>query len=91
MERFLSVAIESVVNQDYPCIDYLVMDAGSTDNLPAILDKYSGENQTKLSSMAKSSFWMMPALIQCASELQLLRKRRFSITFSTCWFLTFRR
>jgi glycosyltransferase involved in cell wall biosynthesis len=39
---FLRDTIESVLNQDYPCIEYRVLDDGSTDTTPAILETYTG-------------------------------------------------
>ncbi len=38
--RFLEEAIQSVLNQDYPNIEYLVIDGGSTDNTMNVLAKY---------------------------------------------------
>ena len=37
---FLEECIESVLAQDYPNIEYIIMDGGSTDGTPAILDRY---------------------------------------------------
>ncbi len=37
---FLRECIESVLAQDYPNIEYIIMDGGSTDETPAILDSY---------------------------------------------------
>ncbi len=37
---FLRECIESVLAQDYPNIEYIVMDGGSTDETPAILERY---------------------------------------------------
>lgn len=37
---FLVECIESVLAQDYPRIEYIVMDGGSTDETPAILRRY---------------------------------------------------
>lgn len=38
--EFIQATIESVLNQDYPNIEYLVMDGGSTDNTVEILKSY---------------------------------------------------
>jgi len=38
--RFLEETIQSVLSQDYPCIDYLVMDGGSTDDTLDLLRRY---------------------------------------------------
>lgn len=40
---YLEQAIESVLNQDYPNIEYLVINDGSTDNTEKILQKYNGK------------------------------------------------
>ncbi|HEX5274856.1 MAG TPA: glycosyltransferase family 2 protein [Candidatus Rubrimentiphilum sp.] len=37
---FLRECIESVLAQEYPHIEYVVMDGGSTDETPAILERY---------------------------------------------------
>lgn len=39
--RFIRSTIESVLKQDYPRIEYLVMDGGSTDETVSILREYS--------------------------------------------------
>lgn len=39
--RFLRQCIESVLTQDYPHIEYLVFDGGSTDDSRAILESYN--------------------------------------------------
>lgn len=41
--RFLEAAIRSVLEQDYPRIEYIVMDGGSSDESAAILERYSGQ------------------------------------------------
>lgn len=37
--RFLSATMESVFNQTYPNIEYIVIDGGSTDGSPALIEK----------------------------------------------------
>jgi glycosyltransferase involved in cell wall biosynthesis len=40
--RYLAETIESVLSQDYPSIEYTVVDGGSTDETFQILERYSG-------------------------------------------------
>jgi len=42
MREFLEHTIQSVLSQDYPNIDYIVMDGGSSDGTVELLEKYSG-------------------------------------------------
>lgn len=42
MARFVRETIESVLSQDYPNIEYIVMDGGSTDGTIDILKRYEG-------------------------------------------------
>src|SRR5712664_4752807 len=39
---FLRDTVESVLSQDYPAIEYQIIDDGSTDETPRILEEYSG-------------------------------------------------
>ncbi len=50
MAKFLDETIESVLNQDYPHIDYIVMDGGSTDGTLEILQKHQ----------ARLRYWSRP-------------------------------
>ena len=43
--KFLPAAVESVLNQDHPQIEYIVIDGGSTDGTIEILERYRGRLQ----------------------------------------------
>ena len=42
MRRFLEHTIKSVLSQDYPNIDYIIMDGGSNDGTVELLEAYQG-------------------------------------------------
>lgn len=39
--RFIRATIESVLSQDHPAIEYIIMDGGSTDNTAAVVKEYA--------------------------------------------------
>jgi glycosyltransferase involved in cell wall biosynthesis len=47
MARFLPQTIETVLSQDYPRIQYLVVDGGSTDGTLGILDRYQSQGRLR--------------------------------------------
>jgi glycosyltransferase involved in cell wall biosynthesis len=46
--RFLTEAIESILDQDYPALDYIVVDPGSTDGSREIIARYGTRISTVL-------------------------------------------
>lgn len=47
--RFIAAALDSVINQGYPNLDYIVIDGGSTDGTAAIVESY-GDHLTNWTS-----------------------------------------
>src|SRR5258708_32568597 len=39
--KFIRATIESVLNQDYPNVEYIIMDGGSTDETAAVVRDYA--------------------------------------------------
>jgi len=52
--RFIRDAIESVRNQDYPHIEHIVVDGGSTDGTSAVVAEY-GDDLTWISEIGRAS------------------------------------
>ncbi|HKA44153.1 MAG TPA: glycosyltransferase family 2 protein [Burkholderiales bacterium] len=62
--RYLGAAIDSVLAQDYPRVELIVIDDGSTDNSPEVLAQYTGRvhwerqaNQGQAATMNRG--WLM--------------------------------
>jgi glycosyltransferase involved in cell wall biosynthesis len=67
--RYLAETIESVLAQDYPAIEYIVVDGGSSDETPAILDRY-GDRLRVISGRDKGpSDAIAKGLAQCRGEI----------------------
>lgn len=47
-EKYLSQALDSILNQTYKNLEILVIDDGSTDGSPAICDKYAKDSRVKV-------------------------------------------
>jgi glycosyltransferase len=52
----IAKAIESVLNQDYPNIEYIVIDGNSTDGTVDIIESYSSKITTYLSEPDKGMY-----------------------------------
>lgn len=48
--------IKSVISQDYPNLEYLIIDGGSTDNTKAIINKYSSKVSVFISEKDKGMY-----------------------------------
>lgn len=48
MGKYVGLAVESVLAQNYPAIEVIVIDDGSTDDTPEVLSKYREDSRVKL-------------------------------------------
>jgi glycosyltransferase involved in cell wall biosynthesis len=56
-EKIVQKTLESVLHQDYPNLEYLVIDGGSKDTTPAIIQQYQAEYENKPSTQ-KIAWWV---------------------------------
>lgn len=47
MGHYLPIAVESVLNQTYPNLEYIVVDDGSTDDTRSVIERYSRDDRLK--------------------------------------------
>ena len=70
-ERFLSQAIESVLNQTYQNFEIIVVDDGSTDNSVQIIDSYE-KKDSRIRPVLKQNGGQMSAFIDLLMGVLLL-------------------
>lgn len=82
---YLSATIESVLAQDYPNLEYIVLDDGSTDNTPDVLKKYDGrirherqENMGQANTLNRGWSMASGSLIGYLSSDDLLEPNAFT-------------
>jgi len=66
--RYISSTIRSVVTQDYPDIEYLVMDAASTDNTLTVLEQYAAQFPGKLRYVSEKDRGQAHALNKAVAQ-----------------------
>ena len=66
---YLQKSVESVLRQDYPNIEYLVVDSNSTDDTPDILRKYAGRLRTIKTSRLGPASGIHTGLLQARGSI----------------------
>ncbi|KPJ56227.1 hypothetical protein AMJ49_05355 [Parcubacteria bacterium DG_74_2] len=66
-ERFIEHALKSVICQNYPNIEYIVKDGGSTDKTLAIIDRYKSKISKFVSEKDKGLFDALNKAFELAS------------------------
>ncbi|MCZ2356525.1 MAG: glycosyltransferase [Bacteroidia bacterium] len=66
-EKYLEKTILSVINQTYPAIEYIIIDGGSTDKTPSIINQYRSEIQIVVSEPDKGIYDAMNKGLQNAT------------------------
>lgn len=52
--RFIRATIESVLSQDYPNVEYIIMDGGSTDETASVVKDYASRVKFILRERSRS-------------------------------------
>ncbi len=80
LASYLEGVIRSVLEQDYPNIEYIVLDDGSKDNTREVLEKYTGRIIFKSARKNQNVFEKMFDLLRKVYIFRLAKRTVFSIT-----------
>jgi glycosyltransferase involved in cell wall biosynthesis len=68
--HFIEETITSIINQDYPNLEYIIIDGGSTDNTIDIIKKYSSKISYWISEKDKGQTEAInKGLLKCSGEI----------------------